>query len=118
RSPTAIRELLLAGDDGGGYYRRGLIDIVSTDEFTHFAATLLVSPNPVFTKLLVNVPSEFNSKTLSSHIFNSVGRRLSSTRLQGSQESFSLPVRNFKPGTYFILLEDGSKRALAKFIKE
>lgn len=90
-----------------------LMNATST-ELLGMSSKLSVYPNPASVDLNVRIPDRFLKGPCSVNLINISGRIVDSRSIFLSQEIFD--VRSFPSGAYFVHLQNGDERAVAKFI--
>ncbi len=77
---------------------------------------IIISPNPVKDKLLVRTQTPNNYNKL--NIFNIMGAKVKEYTDSIYQQKFTLDVEELPQGIYFLMLDNGSEKAIKKFIKQ
>ncbi len=104
---------LLAGDYAIGLRDQSVVGLKSNQTET----IINLSPNPVDDVLNITLPDFENFTNSQILVTNNNGVEVFKTRVNSYLNNYALSVKKLSPGIYYVVVENGKKRYLARFIK-
>lgn len=74
-----------------------------------------VYPNPTKNIININLPSELNLESTYSEMYDVTGKRIATFQLESHREE--IPLHDYKPGVYFLLIKLKNQTVVKKVIK-
>ena len=66
--------------------------------------------------LIISLPSAMLGKTVDLAVYSVSGRKIMAHNVRNAAGRFTLPVPNLALGTYILVVNDGSRKAIARFV--
>lgn len=104
---------LLAGDYAIGLRDQSVVGLKSNQTET----IINLAPNPVDDELNITLPEFENFINCHISVTNNKGVDVLKTRVNSYLNNYALSVKKLSPGIYYVVIDNGKKRYVARFIK-